>query len=627
MEPEGVRRRLAAILAADVAGYTRLMETDEEATLAAWWAARREVIDPAIGEHRGRIVKHTGDGFLAEFATALDAVRCAIAMQSALATLNADRPADRRLNFRMGVNLGDIVVDDEDIYGDGVNIAARIESLADAGGVSVSGSIHEQVHKKLDAIFKDMGEQQVKHISEPIRIYKIALGTPVAAVPSGRGRYVMPTVAAALTMLVAAAVLLWLEPWTPALETASIERMAFPLPDKPSIAVLPLDNMSGDPGQEYFSDGITENIITALSKVPRLFVIARNSTFVYKGKPVKVQSVAEELGVRFVLEGSVQRSDNRVRVTIQLIDALTGNHLWAERYDRDLTDLFAVQDEIARKIAEALEIKLTEGEQARAWRRQTNNWKAGDLLSQAAERFERFSKEGNFLAREKVGQAIEIDPRFALAYAILGWTHWLDAQQGWSGNPTVSFARALEAAQKALALDPSLPDAHALMGTIHLRSGDFEQAVRYGERAVALNPNHATNMALLGMILSNAGRPQEAIQRFKTAMRLSPYYPDWFLSELGWAYEMAEQHEDAITAFGKYLERQPDGPMVSQAHIGLALVYHALGRDDVARTEVAAAVENDPTISVTRMRIDALTMDRDGVDKMLDTLRTLGLPE
>ena len=627
MEPEGVRRRLAAVLAADVAGYTRLMETDEQATLAAWWAARQDIIDPAIGEHQGRIVKHTGDGFLAEFTTALDAVQCAISMQTALGERNADQPTDRRLDFRMGVNLGDIVVDDEDIYGDGVNISARIEALAEPGSVCVSGNIHEQVHKKLDVAFLDMGEKRVKHISEPIRVYRIALGTGTAAAPRGRKRYVMSAVAAVLALLVTGAVMLWLEPWNPALEPASIERMAFPLPDKPSIAVLPLDNLSGDPGQEYFSDGFTENIITALSKVPRLFVIARNSTFVYKGRPVKVQSVAEELGVRFVLEGSVQRSGNRVRVNIQLIDALSGNHMWAERYDRELTDLFAVQDEIARNVAGALEITLTEGEQARAWRRQTNNWKAGDLLSQGAQLFYRFSKANNVLARGKIEQAIEIDPRFALAYSMLGWTHWLDVHQRWSDHPARSFGLAFDAAQRALALDPSLPDVHALLGGIHLRSGDFDQAIRSAEHAVALNPNHATNMALLGMILTNAGRPKEAIQKFKTAMRLSPYYPDWFLSDLGWAYENAGQFEDAIAAFDKYLERRPDGPMASQARIGLALVYHALDRDDVARIQIADAIEINPRISLKRMRDDALTEDREGVERMLDVLKELGLPE
>jgi adenylate cyclase len=627
MEPEGVRRRLAAVLAADVAGYTRLMETDEGATLAAWWAARREIIDPAIAEHHGRIVKHTGDGFLAEYTTALDAVQCAIAMQTALAARNADQPTDRRLDFRMGVNLGDIVVDDEDIYGDGVNISARIEALAEPGSVCVSGNIHEQVHKKLDIVFLDMGEKRVKHVSEPIRVYRIALGTDTAAAPRGRKRYVLPAVAAVLALLVTGAVMLWLEPWNPTLEPASIERMAFPLPDKPSIAVLPLDNLSGDPGQDHFSDGFTENIITALSKVPRLFVIARNSTFVYKGRPVKVQSVAEELGVRFVLEGSVQRSGNRVRVNIQLIDAITGNHMWAERYDRELTDLFAVQDEIARNVVGALEVKLTEGEQARAWRRQTNNWEAGDLLTQGAQLFYRFSKASNVLARGKIEQAIEVDPRFALAYSMLGWIHWLDVHQGWSDHPSRSFGLAFEAAQKALALDPLLPDVHALLGAIHLRSGDFDQAIRSAEHAVALNPNHATNMALLGMILANAGRPKEAIQKFKTAMRLSPYYPDWFLSDLGWAYENAGQYEDSIAAFDKYLERRPDGPMASQAHIGLAMVYHDLDRDDVARTHIAEAIEINPRISMKRMRDDALIMDREGVERMLDVLKGLGLPE
>jgi adenylate cyclase len=403
--------------------------------------------------------------------------------------------------------------------------------------------------------------------------------------------------------------------------------MAFPLPDKPSIAVLPFDNLSGDAGQDHVADGLTEDIITTLSQISSLFVIARNSTFAYKGKPVKVQRVAEDLGVRYVLEGSVQTSGDQVRITAQLIDALTGNHLWAERYDRNMTELFALQDEITEHIVTALRIKLTEGEQARVHRKHTRSIEAWNLLGRGVEHFYRINKTDNATARQWFEKAIEVDRGYALAHALLAWTHWLDAVHGWSENRERSFERASFLAEKARALDDALPDVYALQGAIHLFKREYDEAIAAGEKAVAYNPNHATNTALLAMTLHNAGRLQDAIRMYKTAMRLSPYYAAWFLEDLGFTYLDAERPDEALVAFEKFLDRKPSAEHAAHAHVGRALAYHALGQDDAARAEVVKAVETDAGISVTNFGQLSLNKNRAEGEGGLAILRRLGLPE
>jgi adenylate cyclase len=424
-----------------------------------------------------------------------------------------------------------------------------------------------------------------------------------------------------------AAAVSWLGPREPTVEPASVERMAFPLPDKPSVAVLPFDNLSGDAGQDHVADGLTEDIITALSQVSSLFVIARNSTFVYKGKPVKVQRVAEELGVRYVLEGSIRTSGGQVRIAAQLIDALTGNHLWAERYDREMTDLFALQDEITEHIVTALQIKLTAGEQMRVHRKHTRSVEAWNHLGKGVELFHRVNKADNAAARQWFEKAVEADRGYALAYALIAWTHWLDAFHGWSEDRGLSFERASALADKARALDDTLPDVYALQGGIHLFKREYDEAVEAGKKAVAYNPNHANNRALLAMILHNAGRPQEAIRAYKTAMRLSPYYPSWYLEDLGFSYLDAEQPVEALAAFENFLDREPAAEHAAHAHIGRALAYHALGQVEEARAEIAKAVEADPGISLTHFGQLSLNKDAAGTDKGLAVLRQLGLPE
>jgi adenylate cyclase len=627
-----MERRLAAILAADVVGYSRLTEADEEATVRALNACR-QVIDGLVAEHRGRVFGSAGDSVVAEFRSPIEAVRCAVDIQSELEAHNVDLPEDRRMRLRIGVNLGDVIVEGDNLLGDGVNIAARLETLADAGGICLSRPVFDQVKKQLDLGYEYLGEHEVKNIAEPVPVYRVLTAPEAAGRIIGEARRAQqawkPAALAAATVVLigVAAAVTWLRPWEPTVEPASVERMAFLLPDKPSIAVLPFDNLSGDAGQDHAADGLTEDIITALSQVSGLFVIARNSTFTYKGKPVKVQQVAEELGVRYVLEGSVQTSGDQLRISAQLIDALTGNHLWAERYDRDMTDLFALQDEITDRIVVALRVELTEGEQARVHRKHTRSVEAWNLLSKGTEHFYRVNRTDNAAARQWFEKAIEVDAGYALGYALLAWTHWQDAFHGWSEDRERSFERASFLAEKARALDDTLPDVYALQGAIHLFKREYDGAIEAAEKAVAYNPNHATNTALLAMILHNAGRPKEAIRTYKTAMRLSPYYPAWILEDLGFSYLDAEQPDEALVAFEEFLEREPAATHAAHAHLGRAIAYHVLGREDVARAEVAKAVEADAGISLTRFGQLSLNKDRAGLERGLATLRGLGLPE
>jgi adenylate cyclase len=423
MAIQGFNRKLTAILSADVQGYSRLMGEDESATVQTLTTFRK-VMAGLIEQHRGRVVDSPGDNMLAEFGSAVDAVRCAVMIQEELKARNARLADNRRMEFRMGINLGDVIVEGERIYGDGVNIAARVEGLAEGGGICISGNTYDQVENKLTFEYEYLGEHTVKNIRKPIRVYKMRMKVADT----------LPDVARELK-----------------------------LPNKPSIAVLPFVNMSNEPEQEYFSDGITEEIITSFSKVPRLFVIARNSSFIYKGKSVKIQEVGRELGVRYVLEGSVRKGGDRVRITAQLIEATTGNHLWAERYDRNLKDVFALQDEITMKILMALQVKLTEGEQGRILGKGTENHEAYVRILQGREHIYLMNKEGNALARQSFEEATALDPEFAVGYTYLAWTYLIEVHLGFSDSPERSMEKALELAQKALALDDSLADAHALL--------------------------------------------------------------------------------------------------------------------------------------------------------------------
>ena len=540
MTPEKFKRKLTAILSADVKGYSRLMGTDEEATLRTL-QEYKEVMASSIQHHRGRIVGTAGDSVLAEFASVVDAVQCAVEIQQVLRAKNALLPETRRMDFRIGINLGDVIEEGDTIYGDGVNIAARLESIAEAGGICISESAYQQIENKLPLRYDYLGEHEVKNIAKPVRVYCARLEADAA--PSKLGKEKKPVgkrlskaaLAIIAVVVIAGAVILYqfvLRPSPSKVEAASKEKMAFPLPDQPSIAVLPFANMSEDPKQEFLCDGMTEAIITALSKVPRMFVIARNSTFTYKGKPVKVKQVSEDLGVRYVLEGSLQRSGDRLRITAQLIDALTGDHLWAERYDRDLKDIFALQDEITIKILNGIRGKLTMGGEVSMSQKYAEKYYRGKQgldcylkLMEASGYLQRFNIQDNNMARRMIEEAIAMCPENPTGYLSLGWVYNSDYSLGNTKSPQETLEKGIELAQKAVAMDDSLAGPHGLLCALYTAKREYDKAVAEGERGVVLNPGGTSELVNYAASLCYAGRPEEAIQLFQKAIRLNPFNP------------------------------------------------------------------------------------------------------
>jgi adenylate cyclase len=583
------------------------------------------------------------------------------------------------MDFRIGINLGDVIEEGEQIYGDGVNIAARVEGLAEAGGICISGKAYDEVKNKLNLGYKYLGEQTVKNISEPVRVYRVLMEPEAAGKVIGekkvkprKGQRTIIGLVVAVIVVVAAVVIwkLYTPPApqpeitpkekivvsqpekvptttppstevaprekvvppshekisktitpVPPVDKADPKKMALPLPDKPSIAVLPFTNMSGEKEQEYFSDGITENIITGLSKIPRLFVIARNSTFVYKGKGVKVQQVAEDLGVRYVLEGSVQRSGNRVRITAQLIDALTGNHLWAERYDRGLKDIFEVQDEITMKILVSMRVKLTEGEQALRVR-PPRNIEAFLKVLQVQEYIQRFNIEGNIMAKQLAEETVALDPEFPWAYYALASAHMMDVWLGLSKSPKESLEKAVELTQKAISLDPKDSRHYALLGYLYTMKRDYDKAIAEGEKAVALDPGGAETNAWLGQSLNFADRPKDAIPVFEKAIRLNPNGPTWYFLNFGNSYRMIGQYQEAITQYKRALRVAPNNIM---AHIGLAATYSLLGRDEEARNEAEEVLRLNPKFSLERLAKTLPFKNQAQLDRYIDALRKAGL--
>jgi adenylate cyclase len=583
MATEGFKRKLTTLFSADVAGYSRLMGQDEAATVETI-TTYRAVMSELIKQHRGRVVDSPGDNLLAEFTSVVDAVQCAVAVQKEFQARNAELPENRRMEFRIGINLGDVIEEEGRIYGDGVNIAARLEGLAAPGGICISKTAFDQIETKLPLGYDYLGEQMVKNITKPVGAYQVLM--------------------------------------EPRVTVAGKEKRALQLPEEPSIAILPFANISGDPEQEYFSDGLTEEIITALSKVHNMFVIARNSTFAYKGKPVKVQQVAEELGVRYVLEGSVRKAGDRVRITAQLVDAATGGHLWSERYDRDLKDIFALQDEITMKILTALRVKLTEGEQARVYDRGTGNLESFMKVLEGNSYFFRFNKDDNTVARQMFDEAVALDPENAGAHTMLGWTHQMDVWYGSSETPGKSMERASELAQKTVALNETLDSPHSLLCHTYLMKRQYEEAIAEGERAVALSPNGADAHAHLAMTLNYMGRPEEAIGLFKKATRLNPMPPNWYLFCLGDAYRLTGQYEKAIATVQKSLQRNPDDII---AHIALATGYIMGGREDEARAEAAEVLRIDPKFSLEYYANTLPYKNQADTELIIDALRKAGL--
>jgi adenylate cyclase len=624
-----LERKLTAILCADVFGYSRLMGENEEATLRTL-SSDRKLIDSLIDQHHGRFVNSAGDSVLAEFASVVNAVQCAVEIQTTLKGENEKLPPERRMEFRIGVNLGDVIVDGEQIYGDGVNVAARLESLADPGGISISHTVHDQIKNKLALNYEDLGAQTVKNIAEPVRVFRVMLEGGAANRTAAkaterplrkhwrRGVFAL----AGLTLIAAVIVFVQHLSLRPPTTTASIppaQSPALPLPDKPSIAVLPFANMSDDPKQEYFSDGITDDLTTALSRLPDLFVIARTSAFTYKGKAVKVQEISQQLGVKYVLEGSVRKADNQVRITAQLVDATTGDHIWAEHYDRALRDIFSLQDEIVRKIVTTLKLQLTLQEQGVLVRKTTDNLEAYDDVLRGVESLGTGTKEANVKARQMFERAVELDPQYASAYASIGWTYLMEWISQWSTDPQI-LGRADELAQKAVALDDSAPEAHGILGQIYLQRGQHDQALAEAERAIALDPNSAERYVGLALILRFSGRPAEAVESIKKAMRLNPNYPPQYLLVLGLSYCQAGRYEDAITAQKAALSRNPN---LLSSHICLAACYSMAGRDEAARAQIKELLLLNPNFSFERLAKQAGPVYKNPADGklMADAIR------
>jgi adenylate cyclase len=626
MAENATQRKLTAILSADVKGYSKLMGDDDESTVNTI-TAYRKIITELIQKHQGRVVDTPGDNILAEFASALNAVNSAIDIQHTLEIENGKLPDNRRMVFRIGINVGDIIHKDDCIYGDGVNIAARIESLAEPGGICISIGVFDQVKRKVRQGFEYLGEHTVKNISEPVRVYRILLAPEnegkVIGEPTGKSTKVkiIYALTIALFLICGAAALWMLYNKAPEVEPASKEKMDYPLPDKPSIAVLPFDNMSGDPEQEYFCDGLTEEIITALSRVPQVFVIARNSVFTYKGKPVKVNQVAEELGIRYVLEGSVRKGVDKFRITAQLIDAISGNHLWAERYDRDLKDIFAVQDELTKKIITAMQVELTSGEQARVDAKGTENLQAYLKFLQAREYVNKLNKEGNAIGRQLAQESIELDPEYPMPYRILAATHRMDVFLGISKSPKESIETCMKLLNKAIELDDTYAEAYGALGFTLSMVGQHDQAVATAEKAVALDPNSANSYAMLGHTLRMADRPKEAIQAYSNAIRLNPKPPTFYQFGLGMSYSLDGQYEKGIQWCEKAVKQNPNDFI---ARIMLTAAYSMAGRDEKARAEATEVLRINPKYSLTRAEERATYKYK---DKMIAALRKAGLPD
>jgi adenylate cyclase len=580
MAEASLERRLSAILAADIAGYSALMGTDEARTVRDL-KGHQAVVLPMVGAFAGRIIDTAGDGILAEFASVVNAVNCAVAIQTKMAERNAAIEPERRMQFRVGINIGDVVYDEARIYGDGINVAARLEGIAEAGGICVSSKVYEEISGRIDLVFHDIGEQQLKNIARPVRAYRIRLDGAPTAGPA-------PAV-----------------------------------PEKPSIAVLPFQNMSGDPEQEYFADGITEDIITDLSKVSGLFVIARNSSFSYKGRAVKVQEIGRDLGVRSVLEGSVRKAGNRVRITAQLIDAGNGGHLWAERFDRELTDIFETQDEVVEKIVGALAVTLTQGEEQRLRRRATANVDAYEAWLRAREFLTRGSSESVKQARAMYLRAIEIDSHFAAPHAGLALALIAEYVSDWAADPAQALADAERWARRAVELNDQEPVSHLALGSVLLWRRDHAGALAEFRRMIDLDPNFAQGHSATGLALMYAGEPAAALEPFAISMRLDPHYSSIVLHFLAQANFSLGKYEDAAR---QLVERIARNPATDASRMLLASCYGHLERVQEAQAAWAELLKVNPGFSLMQ-RARVLPYKNAGdFQRIADGLAKAGLP-
>ncbi len=620
MAEEGFRRKLTAILSADVEGYSRLMGEDEDATIRTL-TAYRELMSTLIQKQHGRVVDSPGDNLLAEFLSVVDAVRSAVEIQEELRVRNAELPENRRMVFRIGINLGDVVEEGERIYGDGVNITARVEGLAKGGGICISGTVYDSIKNKLSLGYESLGEHTVKNIKEPIRVYRMRVG-PDAAAP-GVSKEKKPAVKrwqwaalATMVVLILGAVVVWNFYFRlPSVEPASVEKMAFPLPDKPSIAVLPFVNMSDDPKQEYFADGMTDDLITDLSKISGLFVIARNSTFQYKGKAVDVKKVSRDLGIRYVLEGSVRKVADRIRINAQLIDATTGGHLWAERYDGNLGDVFSLQDKITRKIVIALAVKLTQSEEDQVARKDTIKVSAYDAFLQGWAHYVRLTPDDLAKAVHYFEKAIELDSNYGRAYAALAATYWESYNRFWHESLNMQWYETLDRAEEyiqgAMKKNPTSL-AHNVTSKLLIARHKHDEAIAETELALALDPNDVNSYIAMAYALIYGGKPKEAVDYIERALRIDPEYPAYYLFVLGLAHFGMEQFEKAASLFEKTLERNPENFV---ALIPLAATYAHLSRKKEARDAIKRLNEFVPIVTLSLIQKWPLWQYKNYVDQ------------
>jgi adenylate cyclase len=579
---ERVERRLSAILAADVAGYSRLTGRDEEGTHVQLQGHLRSLIDPKIAEHRGRVVKNTGDGLLAEFGSVVEAVRCAVEVQRGMAERNAGVPQERRIEFRIGINVGDVMLDRGDIFGDGVNVAARLEGIAEAGGICVAGRVLEDIQGKLDVVFEDAGEQRLKNIIRPVRVYRVR--------PSAG---------------------------------AATQRPALPLPDKPSIAVLPFQNMSGDPDQEYFADGIAEDVLTTLSKIEELMVIARYSSFVFKGQTRDIREIGRILGARYVLEGSVRKVGNRVRLTAQLIDSLDGSHVWADRFDGGLDDVFDLQDRITQDIVAALEVRLTLGEQARVWRKRSGSPLVYEYFLKGRNLYLNFARHTHAQARDQLERALEINPDFTPALVQLGYTLTDQARFGWEGNRAATYEAALNCATRALAANPSCGEAYTIIGYVRTFQRRHDEAVTAGEKAIALSPSGTDAYHMAGMYHGYAGNFREAALYEEQSQRLSPVARNESLVDEA----RARFHlGDFIAARDIALRVLKEKPRWLTAHSTLVAALWNLGKEEEARSVAKELLACHPGFSTLRWAHGLPYRHQEHLDALIKPLQLAGLP-
>ncbi len=591
MPSERVERRLAAVLAADVAGYSRLMGRDEERTHEQLRTFRKTLVDPEIAAHRGRIVKNTGDGMLVEFASVVDAARCALDIQRAIAKTNADVPPELRIEFRIGIHVGDIIIDDNDIFGDGVNIAARLEGVAEPGGVCISDDAHRQIRGKIDVDFHDIGEQNLKNIAEPMRAWRMRLADEAS----------------------------------PAIASTSRPVQVLALPDKPSIVVLQFDNMSAEPGQDYLADGIVEAITAALSCIRSFFVIARSSAFTYKGRATNAREVGKELGVAYLLEGSVQKAGNRLRIIVQLVETEGGAHVWSSRFDGAIDDFFDLEDRITEQVAGALQPSIRIAEIERSRRKRPQDLSSYDFTMRAMPHVWALEKEESAKALELLEKAIAIDPQYPLALSLAGWCHAQRSVYNWADDIAESQAMARRLAERAAEMSGDDPVTLAVLGAVHTFVRNHGTARVLLERAVALDPNAAWAWSRLGWLEAYADQPQKAIDNFERALRLSPIDPMNFNNYvgIGSAHEVAQEYDQAASFYRRALEERPNASWIYR---NLASVLSGAGRVEEAKQAFTKMKRYYPDLTISKFK-QAMVFSPAVLGRMGENLRKLGLPE